>query len=100
LILLLECSILTWAGKNGYGMRVTSKGQVTIPKHIRQRAGIVPGTNVEFSERNGEVRIRKTPAARARKKKDAVFEDYLEKFRGTLDLGMSTDEYMELLRGE
>ena len=35
-------------------MRVTSKGQVTIPKHIRQRTGILPGTSVAFTEKNGE----------------------------------------------
>jgi AbrB family looped-hinge helix DNA binding protein len=81
-------------------MRVTSKGQVTIPKHIRQRTGILPGTNVEFAERNGEVRIRKAARHRSAAKRDKVFEDYLEKVGGTLDLGMSTDEYMEFLRGE
>lgn len=81
-------------------MRVTSKGQVTIPKHIRQRSGITPGTNVEFTEKNGEVQIRKAVSHRQGTKKDEEFEAYLQKFRGTLDLGMSTDEYMELLRGE
>ena len=81
-------------------MRVTSKGQVTIPKHIRQRTGILPGTDVEFAERNGDVLVRKAGRRRSRTSLDEEFETYLEKFRGTLDLGMSTDEYMELLRGE
>jgi len=81
-------------------VRVTSKGQVTIPKHIRQRTGILPGTSVEFTEKNGEVRLRKASRHRSRAKKDEEFEAYLQKFKGTLDLGMSTDEYMELLRGE
>lgn len=81
-------------------MRVTSKGQVTIPKHIRQRTGIRPGTEVEFVERKDEVVLRKAGPRRSQGKRDVEFETYLERVRGTLDLGMSTDEYMELLRGE
>jgi AbrB family looped-hinge helix DNA binding protein len=80
---------------------VTSKGQVTIPKHIRDRHSITAGTRLEVAERGDEIVFRK-----AKKKpmpaesRDPEFEAYLNKFRGTLDLGMSTDEYMELLRGE
>ena len=80
---------------------VTSKGQITIPKHIRDRKAITAGTRLEVVERGDEIVLRrankktKRPASR-----DPEFETYLKKFRGTLDLGMSTDEYMELLRGE
>jgi AbrB family looped-hinge helix DNA binding protein len=81
-------------------MRVTSKGQVTIPKGIRQRTGIRPGTEVEFVERKDEVVMRKSGPRRSQGKRDIEFEAYLQRVRGTLDLGMSTDEYMELLRGE
>jgi AbrB family looped-hinge helix DNA binding protein len=82
-------------------MRVTSKGQVTIPKHIRQRTGILPGSEVEFADpKGGEVLMRKARRSHKRSGRDEEFERYLEKVRGTLNLGMSTDEYMELLRGE
>lgn len=36
---------------------VTSKGQVTIPKHLRDRLGIVPGEQVIFSLEDDEIRI-------------------------------------------
>jgi antitoxin PrlF len=81
-------------------MRVTSKGQVTIPKRFRQRTGILPGADVEFEEKAGELVLRKASASPDPKGRDREFEDYLERVGGTLDLGMSTDEYMELLRGE
>ena len=81
--------------------RVTSKGQVTIPKAIRDRHGITPGTRVEFDDTGGEVVLRRSSAGRRHgAEDDKEFAAYLERVRGTLDLGMSTDEYMELLRGE
>ena len=36
-------------------MRVTTKGQVTIPQHIREKLGITPATEVDFVEENGRV---------------------------------------------
>ncbi len=80
---------------------VTSKGQVTIPKHIRDRKAITPGTRLEVEERGDEVVFRKArKKAKHGKSRDPELEEYLERVGGTLDLGMSTDEYMELLRGE
>jgi AbrB family looped-hinge helix DNA binding protein len=81
-------------------MRVTSKGQVTIPKHIRRRAGIRPGAEVDFSEQDGAILVRK--AARHSKARSAGdgFADYLDSVTGVVDLGMTTDEFMQLLRGE
>ena len=82
-------------------MRVTSKGQVTIPKHIRRRAGIHPGTEVEFTDRGGEVVLRRSGGVTKRaNSRDEEFRAYLDRVTGTVDLGMSTDEFMELLRGE
>ncbi len=80
---------------------VTAKGQVTIPKHIRERRKIAAGTRFEVSEKDDEIILR-----RAKKNKDessdrdVEFDEYLERVRGTMNLGMSTDEFMELLRGE
>lgn len=82
-------------------MRVTSKGQVTIPKHVRDRAGLKPGAEVDFVERNGEVVVRKAAKTKARPATPADdLASHLERLRGSVDLGMTTDEYMELLRGE
>lgn len=78
-------------------MRVTEKGQVTIPKEIRDRLGIVPGSEVEF--------IAKDDAALLVKVKENSlqirnFEEWAASVEGLLDLdGMTTDEYMEWLRG-
>ena len=47
------------------GTRVTSKGQVTIPKAVREKLGVKPGDEVEFVEEDGAVRVRRRidPAA-------------------------------------
>ena len=82
-------------------MRVTSKGQVTIPKHIRRRKGIGPGTEVEFVEKDGDVVVTISRArGRRSKRADDDFAAYLDRVRGIVDLGMTTDEFMQLLRGE
>ena len=76
--------------------QVTVKGQVTIPKRVREYLGIQPGSGVEFEvSPKGEVLLRKAgrPAKRARPPgRFAVL-------RGTRKTGMSTDEIMNLLRG-
>lgn len=41
-------------------MQVTDKGQVTIPKRLRDAAGILPGSQVSFSLEGGKIIIRKT----------------------------------------
>lgn len=82
---------------------VTSKGQVTIPKHIRDRRKIAAGTRLEVTENGDEIVLRRATKAQAKGKRsdrDIEFEEYLERVRGTMNLGMSTDEFMEFLRGE
>lgn len=44
---------------------VTSKGQVTLPKQIRDALGIVPGTEVEFAVEEGRVILRKRVSTEA-----------------------------------
>jgi antitoxin PrlF len=71
---------------------VTSKGQVTIPKPIRDRLGIRPGDAVEFElQPDGRVVLVKVdggqPASR------------FERLRGRAGAGLSTDEIMALTRG-
>ena len=80
------------------GVRITSKGQVTIPQRIRDRYGLLPDTDVEFVEVDGEVVIRRlTGAERAGAKPDRA-DRLIEQMRGTAQAGMTTDEVMELTR--
>ena len=79
-------------------MKITSKGQVTIPQAVREQAGLYPHSEVEFEVRpGGEVVIRpvKKPAASVL----AAFQQV----RGTANAaqfkGMGTDEFMAFLRG-
>ena len=76
-------------------MRITSKGQVTIPIDIRERAGLLPQTEVEFEYDGKAVRILR---ARTRKKagRGARLVTHL---RGRGDVAMSTDAIMALTRG-
>jgi AbrB family looped-hinge helix DNA binding protein len=74
---------------------LTSKGQVTIPKQIRDALNLEPGCAVDFTvNREGEVVIHKV-AARASRKRDRF-----EAARGKADIKWRTDELMTLLRGD
>ena len=78
-------------------MRITSKGQVTIPQDIREEAGLLPYTEVEFIvEADGVriVRLHKT----SRPTRGAMVVDRLRRSAGHVSL--STDEIMALTRGE
>lgn len=77
-------------------MRITSKGQVTIPIAIREKAGLMPNTEVDFDFDGQDVRIR-----RARRKKGRNRgEELVARMRGRGDVKMTTDEIMALTRGE
>ena len=75
-------------------MRITSKGQVTIPKEIRQKTGLLPHTDVEFILSGREVVLRKRSEKRRRG------ERLIEALRGRGTVKMTTDEIMALTRGE
>ena len=76
-------------------MRITSKGQVTIPQDIRERLGLLPLSEVEFEIVGNSVRIRK---ARGKKTRGEMLVDRL---RGSAPKpGMTTDEIMALTRGD
>jgi len=79
---------------------VTSKGQITIPKQIRERNRIATGTRLEVSEQGEDIILRKSRRGRKARGKDAEFQAYLDRVRGSMKIDMSTDEFMELLRGE
>ena len=77
-------------------MRMTSKGQVTIPQEIRERLGLLPDTEVEFTLDGDGVRVTKAKRPGARSRGRAI----VEHMRGRGDGGMTTDEIMRLTRGE
>lgn len=76
-------------------MRITSKGQVTIPQDIRRRAGLHPHTDVRFVMENGRVFVE--PAEGVAQRGARVVER-LRQARPRTTLG--TDEILRLARGE
>ena len=81
-------------------MRVSSKGQVTIPKHLRDQVGIKAGTEVEIDIDGEVITVRRT-RERARPGPSRG-EKLVAAIRGTAtaNRGLSTDEIMKLLRGD
>ncbi len=76
---------------------LTRRGQVTIPKHIREALRLQPGAAVEFSiDADGEVVLRPLRPVR----KGSPREDRFDAVRGRADVRWRTDELMKLLRAE
>ena len=79
-------------------MRITSKGQVTIPQEIREKAGLLPNTEVQFEYVRGQVILK--PLGKPRSKGWQA----IEKSRGTMNnpmfKGWTTDRIVHYLRGE
>ena len=76
---------------------LTSKGQVTIPKHIRDALHLQPGAAVEFSvNAGGEVVLHPPRATRKGRQR----KDRFDAVRGRADVRWRTDELMKLLRAE
>ena len=73
-------------------MRVTTKGQVTIPQHIREKMGITPHSEVDFIEEDGRVILVKRDHA-------PILQTF-RRLRGIATVKMSTDEIMALTRGD
>ena len=71
--------------------RITSKGQVTVPKEVRERLGLRPGDELEFIEENGVYRLRKR-----------VDPEVFKKYRGYLKelAGRDSDELVREMRGQ
>ena len=74
-------------------LRITSKGQVTIPQKIRERLGLLPHTEVTFEIDGNAVRIRK-----AGKRDTGRGRGLIRRMRGRSSVRMSTDEIMSLTR--
>ena len=75
-------------------MKITAKGQVTIPASLRLRLGLLPHTEVVFEEVDGGALIRPSLSF------EKLMEQRLRKARGTATGTRTTDEIMQLTRGE
>jgi AbrB family looped-hinge helix DNA binding protein len=73
-------------------MRITSKGQVTIPQEIREKLGLLPNTEVEFVVEGRSVRIVKTRSRRARG------DEVVRRLKGRATVSMTTEEILALTR--
>ncbi len=71
--------------------KVTSKGQVTIPKDVRERLGLKPGDEIEFVEDNAGFRMQKR-----------LLASPFKKYRGYLKglAGRNPDDLVERMRGQ
>ena len=75
--------------------KITSKGQVTIPKEIRDELGFLPGTEVEFVRDEDGIRVHKVAGSRTRG------EELIAHLRESgKNYTMTTEEVMRLTRGE
>ncbi|NUM55065.1 MAG: AbrB/MazE/SpoVT family DNA-binding domain-containing protein [Candidatus Hydrogenedentes bacterium] len=74
-------------------MKVTTKGQVTIPLDLREKTGIVPGCEVEFSEEKGRLYLRKS-------KSSPRGREIVRSMTGKGAVRMTTDEILALTRGK
>ena len=76
-------------------MRITTKGQVTIPQHIREALGLLPHSEVEFAIVGDSVQMRKKKG-----KKMSRGEMIVAHLRGRGNKRFTTDEIMAMTRGE
>ena len=74
-------------------MRITSKGQVTIPQEIRLRLGLQPETEVEFDVVGNTVRMRKVEGRPGRGR------GIVDRLRGRATARLTTDQILALTRG-
>ncbi|WP_067600677.1 AbrB/MazE/SpoVT family DNA-binding domain-containing protein [Nocardiopsis listeri] len=75
-------------------MRITEKGQVTIPVEVRRRLGLSPGDEVEFVLDGNGARVVRAAIVPSRGQR------LVERLRGKAETTMSTDEIMALTRGD
>lgn len=73
-------------------MRITAKGQVTIPAEIRERLGLLPDTEVEFRLEGDHVILEKASGGRRRGRR------VVERLRGRATTDLSTEEILALTR--
>lgn len=70
-------------------MKISERGQITIPQRLRDRYGLLPNTEVEFIEHERGLILVKSPANRHKR---------IRAMYGQVKTGKTTDELMALLR--
>lgn len=75
-------------------MKITSKGQVTIPIEVRERLGLLPNTEVEFQLRGNSARLVKVSAKRPHRRGTEI----IDRLQGKADVRMTTDQILALTR--
>lgn len=81
-------------------MRVTSKGQVTIPIAIREKLGIMEETELEFSVEGNRGIFEKVPPKNGRRSRGERAVALLAGSATDTSLGLTTDEILRLTRGD
>ena len=75
-------------------MKITTKGQVTIPRNLRKRFGLLPNTEVVFTAIEEGVLIKPS------KSREELYEERLEKATGSATVSTTTDEIMRMTRDQ
>ena len=75
-------------------MKITSKGQVTIPQELRNQLGLLPGTEVRFVAEGNSLRVERETGTESRGRR------LVDHLRGKATVAMSTDEILALTRTE
>lgn len=78
-------------------MRITTKGQVTIPVEIREKLGLLPRSEVEFEVVGPALLIRKARRARETGRRG---KSIVQRLLGRGSVRMTTDEILSLTRGD
>lgn len=76
-------------------MQITEKGQVTIPRDIRERYGFLPHTEIEFIENKGRIYIKSVPPSAHKMSRG---RSLIEHMRGKATVKMTTAQIMQLTR--
>jgi len=74
-------------------VKITTKGQVTIPQWIREEFGLLPHTEVEFAVRGDDIVLVRADSTRRGRR-------IVDRIRGRGDVATTTDEIMALTRGD
>jgi len=74
-------------------MRITAKGQITIPIAIREKMGLLSDTEVDFEVVNGKVYLKRAGAQKRRSR------NLIARMRGKATVKMTTDDIMAMTRG-
>lgn len=77
-------------------MRITAKGQVTIPIHIREQLGLLPDTEVAFVVKGDCVQLRRV----ATKERESRGRNIVRRLKGRATVKMTTDEILALTRDD